>query len=162
MTANIRRIGALVTMSAALVAGAFLSSTPASAATTSAATLEAKVITLTNDARVKAGCGTLRTEAKLTNAARAHSTDMATRNYFSHTGLNGSTFVARSTAAGYTTPVGENIAWGYKTAESVMTGWMNSAGHKANILNCKAKAVGVGIAYKADGTPYWTQVFGSV
>jgi uncharacterized protein YkwD len=164
MTANIRRIGALVTMSAAIVAGALLSASAASAATTapSSATLEAKVISLTNDARVKNGCGTVRTETKLTTAARAHSADMAKNNYFSHTGLNGSTFLTRSAAAGYTTAIGENIAWGYKTPDALVTAWMNSPGHRANILNCKAKSIGVGVGYKADGTPYWTQIFGSV
>ena len=87
---------------------------------------------------------------------------MVKRNYFSHTSPDGTTFVTRAKAAGYTSPIGENIAWGYRTPEAVMTAWMNSPGHRANILNCKAKAVGVGLARKADGTPYWTQVFGSV
>jgi len=50
---------------------------------------------------------------------------------------------------------------GVSAPEAVMTAWMNSSGHRANILNCKAKAVGVGLARKSDGTPYWTQVFGS-
>jgi uncharacterized protein YkwD len=160
MTAYIRRAAALATVSAALICGAFLASAPASAATTDAS-YEAKVIALTNDARVKNGCAALRTDSKLTTAARAHSADMAKNNYFSHTGLNGSTFVTRVKATGYTTPSGENIAWGYRTPDTVMTGWMNSTGHRANILNCASKAIGVGIARKADGTPYWTQEFGS-
>jgi uncharacterized protein YkwD len=162
MTNLLRRAGALAAMSAALLGGAVLGTSPASAATSTDVSYEAKVIQLTNDARKKAGCAAVRTETKLITAARAHSLDMVKRNYFSHTSPDGTTFVTRAKTAGYATPIGENIAWGYRTPEAVMTAWMNSSGHRANILNCKAKAVGVGIARKADGTPYWTQVFGSV
>jgi uncharacterized protein YkwD len=162
MTTLLRRAGALAAMSAALLGGAVLGTTPASAATSTDASYEAKVVQLTNQYRTKYGCASVRTDTKLTSAARLHSVDMVKRNYFSHTGANGSTFVTRAKLAGYSSPIGENIAWGYRTPEAVMTAWMNSAGHRANILNCKAKAVGVGLARKADGTPYWTQVFGSV
>ena len=162
MTNLIRRAGALAALSAALVGGAVLGTSPASAATSTDVSYEAKVIKLTNDARVKNGCAAVRTEAKLTTAARAHSVDMAKRNYFSHTSLTGTSFVTRAKSAGYTSPIGENIAWGYRTPDAVVSAWMNSAGHRANILNCKAKAVGVGVGRKTDGTPYWTQVFGSV
>jgi uncharacterized protein YkwD len=124
------------------------------------ATIEAQVITLTNQQRAANGCAALRTDVRLTAAARAHSTDMVTKNFFSHTGSNGSDFVAREKAAGYTAASAENIAWGQRTADAVMTAWMNSAGHRANILNCGSVAVGVGVAKKADGTVYWTQDFG--
>ena len=123
--------------------------------------LEAKAIELTNAQRVANGCKAMRTDAKLTAAARAHSTDMVNGNFFSHTGSDGSSFVQREGKAGYTTGASaENIAWGYPTAEAVVTGWMNSAGHRANILNCSSLAVGVGVVRKADGTVYWTQDFG--
>lgn len=162
MTTLLRRAGALAAMSAALLGGAVLGTTPASAATSTDASYEARVVQLTNEARAKYGCAALRTDAMLTTAARGHSVDMVRYNYFSHTGSDGSTFVTRVRQAGYASPIGENIAWGYRTPDAVMTAWMNSAGHRANILNCKAKAVGVGLARKADGTPYWTQDFGSV
>jgi uncharacterized protein YkwD len=162
MTTLIRRASAVATATAALFGGLLLGPSPASAATATPSTNEAKVVKLTNDARVRNGCSALRTDAKLTAAARAHSADMAKANYFSHTGRDGSTFVARAKRAGYNSAIGENIAWGYRTPAAVMDGWMNSSGHRANILNCRAKAVGVGVAKKADGTPYWTQVFGSV
>jgi uncharacterized protein YkwD len=162
MTNLLRRAGALAAVSAALLGGAVLGTSPASAATSTDASYEAKVIQLTNEQRAKFGCATVRTESKLTTAARVHSVDMVQKNYFSHTGSDGSTFVTRVKLTGYTSPIGENIAWGYRTPEAVMTAWMNSSGHRANILNCKAKAVGVGLARKADGTPYWTQDFGSV
>jgi uncharacterized protein YkwD len=69
--------------------------------------------------------------------------------------------VTRAKAAGYSAPIAENIAWGYRDGAQVVTSWMNSPAHKANIVNCKAKAVGVGAAYAANGTPYYTQDFGS-
>jgi uncharacterized protein YkwD len=126
-------------------------------------TLESEVVALTNTYRTANGCGALRIDTRLVAAARAHSTDMVTKNFFSHTGSNGSTFVQREAAAGYTTGASaENIAWGYRSAKQVVDGWINSAGHRANILNCASVAVGVGLAYKADGTPYWTQDFGRV
>ena len=164
MTKLLRRAAALAAMSTALVGGAILGTGPASAATAPSpdATFEARVVKLTNDNRVKNGCAAVRVEVTLTTAARAHSVDMVTKNYFSHTSTDGSTFLVRAKNAGYTGAIGENIAWGYRTPEAVVTAWMKSPGHRANILNCKAKAVGVGLAKKADGTPYWTQVFGSV
>jgi uncharacterized protein YkwD len=129
-------------------------------ATTAPSTLETQVITLVNTKRTAAGCKALRTDSRLITAARAHSTDMVTNNFFSHTGSDGSTFVIRANRAGYTAASAENIAWGWATADKVVTEWMNSAPHRANILNCSSVAVGVGLVKKADGTPYWTQVFG--
>jgi uncharacterized protein YkwD len=123
---------------------------------------EDEVTALVNRERAAAGCGPLRTDERLRSAARAHSQDMAANDYFSHTGRNGSSFVDRIAAAGYprNEAGGENIALGYRTPEDVMDGWMNSAGHRANILNCDFKAIGVGLAQDSSGTPYWTQDFG--
>ena len=86
---------------------------------------------------------------------------MAKTRTFSHTGSGGSTFVARAKAAGYSAALSENIAWGYRDGAQVVAAWMKSPGHRANILNCRAKAVGVGAVYAANGTPYYTQDFGS-
>src|SRR5262249_27305309 len=101
---------------------------------------------------------------KLVKAARQHSADMADNKYFSHTGLDKSTPGTRIDQAGYDADKGwaENIAYGYPTPEAVMTGWMNSAGHRQNILDCGLKALGVGVARAADGTLYWAQDFGRV
>jgi uncharacterized protein YkwD len=140
-------------------------STPSTPATkpVESGSLESEVVTLTNNYRTANGCGALRIDTRLVAAARTHSTDMVTNNFFSHTGSNGSTFVQREASAGYTTGASaENIAWGYRSPKEVVDGWINSAGHRANILNCGSVAVGVGVAYKADGTPYWTQDFGRV
>jgi uncharacterized protein YkwD len=133
---------------------------PTTATTSTLAGYEAEVIRLTNVERAKAGCAALTTDARLTNAARLHSQDMVTKNFFSHTGSNGSTFVTREQAAGYPSPSAENIAWGQRTPADVMNAWMNSAGHKANILGCGSHAVGVGVVLTAGGAPYWTQDFG--
>lgn len=124
-------------------------------------TMEDRVTALINEERKKAGCGTVRTDERIRKAGRAHSADMAKNNYFSHTGLDGSNFVDRLERAGYprSGAAGENIAYGYATAEAVVKGWMNSDGHRRNILNCSAKATGVGLAYRGS-TPYWTQLFG--
>jgi uncharacterized protein YkwD len=163
MTNIFRRAGIIAAMSVAMLGGTALGASPVSAATTSTdASYEAKIISLTNAARVKNGCAAVRTQSKLTTSSRVHSTDMVRKNFFGHIGSDGSTFVVRAKRAGYTSPLSENIAWGYRTPEIVVGAWMKSAGHRANILNCKAKAVGVGVYRKADGTPYWTQVFGSV
>ncbi|MFC7531733.1 S8 family serine peptidase [Actinoplanes sp. GCM10030250] len=132
------------------------SSAPASSS------FETQVVTLTNAQRTANGCGPLRIDDRLTTAARAHSTDMAAKGFFSHTGSDGSNFVTRVVRTGYSGASAENIASGYRTPQEVVTGWMNSSGHRANILNCNSIAVGVGLVIKADGTTYWTQDFGRV
>jgi uncharacterized protein YkwD len=122
---------------------------------------EDAVTQLVNQERAKAGCSPLRTDERLRTAARAHSADMARQNYFSHVSKDGSSFVDRIARAGYprASAAAENIAYGYATAADVVKGWMNSDGHRKNILNCTYKAVGVGLAYRGK-LPYWTQDFG--
>ena len=86
----------------------------------------------------------------------------AARGYFSHTTPEGVDFATRITKAGYRwSGAGENIAKGQRTPADVMTSWMNSAGHKANILNCGFKNLGVGVAADASGALVWTQDFAS-
>lgn len=118
-----------------------------------------RVLALVNSERDKAGCGPLTTNAKLTKAAQDHSQDMADHKNMSHTGSDGSSMSDRLARAGYSfRSAGENVAAGYGTPESVMAGWMASPGHKANILNCGFKELGVGLAQPGN---YWTQDFGS-
>jgi len=121
-----------------------------------------RVVELVNAERAKAGCSAVHSDSRLAAAAQGHSEDMARRNYFSHTTPEGVDPWERARAAGYNTPTGENIAMGQRTAEDVVTGWMNSSGHRANILNCDSHAIGMGLGRNAEGTPYWTQMFGSV
>jgi len=130
-------------------------------ATSQVERLEDEVTALVNQERAKAGCGPVRTDERLRTAARGHSADMAANNYFSHTGRDGSSPGDRARRAGYTQWIGENIAYGYRTPTDVMRGWMDSSGHRRNILNCSARAIGVGLAYNPRGTPYWTQMFGA-
>ncbi|HKA68974.1 MAG TPA: CAP domain-containing protein [Actinomycetes bacterium] len=122
--------------------------------------LEASVVKLTNSARAKAGCSALRADGRLRTAARSHSTDMAKRDYFSHETPEGITPWKRAQEAGYANPSAENIAHGYPTAKAVVDAWLGSSGHRANILNCESKAVGVGVYLRGEGGPYWTQLFG--
>jgi uncharacterized protein YkwD len=118
------------------------------------------VVTLVNRARATAGCAALATNSGLARSAVAHSADMATRDYFSHTTPEGVTADQRITRAGYHwSTMGENIAYGQPTADAVMQAWMASSGHRANILNCAFHDIGVGLAYSSGGTPYWTQDF---
>ncbi|MEU7516411.1 CAP domain-containing protein [Streptomyces sp. NPDC042898] len=119
-----------------------------------------QVVALVNAERAKAGCGPLTANATLNSAAQGHSDDMAARDFFDHTNPDGAGPGERVTAAGYPwSTYGENIAMGQSTPESVMDSWMNSPGHRANILNCDFKEIGIGI--HSSGGPYWTQVFGA-
>jgi uncharacterized protein YkwD len=127
-----------------------------------------QVLDLTNSERTKAGLQPLRLNEKLNQAAQGHSQDMAMADYFSHTGANGSNAGDRAASAGYYySSLGENIAAGYITAEEVVQGWMNSPGHRANIMNAGYQELGVGYYYLADDTGsvnynyYWTQEFGT-
>ncbi|MEU4744574.1 CAP domain-containing protein [Actinosynnema sp. NPDC023658] len=121
---------------------------------------EAKVVELTNAERSANGCPALAADARLAAAARAHSADMAAQDYFDHVSKDGRSFVDRVKAAGYPTPGAENIAAGQRTPEAVVKGWMESPGHRANILNCKLKALGAGMARGGSYGIYWTQNFG--
>lgn len=133
---------------------------PARERTDEITALEDEVTALTNAERAAAGCGELRTDERLRTAARGHSRDMADNDYFSHTGLDGSSPTDRAQAAGYDGGVAENIAVGYRTPADVMRGWMNSDGHRNNLLNCSHRVIGVGLAYDSGGRAYWTQNFG--
>ncbi|MBF5044841.1 matrixin family metalloprotease [Aggregicoccus sp. 17bor-14] len=136
------------------------------------AAFEDRVLELVNQARAAgATCGTtayapapaLALDARLRTAARLHSQDMADQNYFSHTSLDGRSPGDRMAAAGYTGGTwGENIAAGQTTPESVMQGWMASAGHCTNIMNPNYRLIGVGYGANSASTyrVYWTQDFG--
>jgi len=120
-------------------------------------TEEEQVVTLVNDVRTKRGCEPVRVVPELAAAAQGHSSDMADRDYFDHTTPEGVGFAERIVAAGYPNPGAENIARGQQSATQVMNSWMESDGHRANILNCQLTTIGVGL--DKDGW-YWTQNFG--
>lgn len=134
-------------------------STPNAPASSAASGPTARVLGLVNSERAKAGCAPVTVDAKLTKAAQNHSQDMADHQNMSHTGSDGSSMTDRLARVGYQyRSAAENVAAGYGTADSVMDGWMNSPGHKANILNCGFKEIGIGLAGPGN---YWTQNFGS-
>lgn len=118
---------------------------------------EQQVVELTNNERVERGLDPLKADANLSKMAREKSRDMSANNYFSHTSPNyGSPFdMMKSWGITYS-HAGENIARGQRTPEEVVNGWMNSKGHRENILNPDFTHIGVG--YIAEGN-YWTQEF---
>ena len=153
------RLPLVAAASAALAAAPAVGSPQAAEAAT--VSVQNQVIQLVNVQRTKAGCRALALDARLSRAAQAHSIDMAKRRYFSHTSLDGRTFAQRIRAKGYNgSIIGENIAAGYPTPKAVMDAWMKSPGHKANILNCRYTAIGVGSAVGGPYRYYWTQDFG--
>jgi uncharacterized protein YkwD len=123
---------------------------------------ETEVIRLVNVERGKAGCGAVKLNVKLQTAIRLHVAELGTHGnlYISHVSDDGRTFVDRAKAQGYDDPGGENVARGQRDAADVMNSWMNSAGHRANILNCSFTAIGAGAVKGVDGTIVWGQLFG--
>lgn len=118
---------------------------------------EQEVVKLTNAERTKAGLAPFKTDDKLMAAAREKSQDMQSKNYFSHTSPTFGSPFDRMKALGITyKSAGENIAQGQRTPQEVVQAWMDSPGHRANILNAKFTHIGVG--YVKSGN-YWTQQF---
>jgi uncharacterized protein YkwD len=141
----------------ATIAAMLFTSAPALAAPT----FEDQVLALTNGERSTAGCPALTPNAQLASAAKRHSDDMARTGNFSHTGTDGSTAAQRVTDAGYRFRVtAENIAAGQASAEEVVRAWMNSESHRANIVNCELRDLGVAHAVDGGNKVYWTQEFG--
>ena len=117
-----------------------------------------QVLELVNKERAKEGLSALTTNTTLTSAANERAKE--TVQSFSHTRPNGTTFstVLKDFNISYRA-AGENIAYGQKTPQEVVTGWMNSPGHRANIMNANFGKVGIGVHKASNGTIYWTQVF---
>ncbi|MEU0200711.1 MULTISPECIES: CAP domain-containing protein [unclassified Streptomyces] len=131
----------------------------ASAALSGESAAAAQVLALVNDERAKVGCSPLAANSALTELAQNYSEDMAARGFFDHTDPDGQTPWDRAEKAGISNLGGENIARGQADAAAVMDAWMNSPGHRANILNCDFKTLGVGVEFGSGG-PWWTQNFG--
>jgi hypothetical protein len=121
------------------------------------ATFEQQVFELTNQERAKNGLSPLKANAELNYAADKYAEEMSERGVLSHTGPDGSKPWDRAEAVGYEARMmGENLAAGQRTAEQVVEGWMNSSGHRANILKPQYTDIGVGFYNN-----YWVQDFGS-
>ncbi|MZF88891.1 CAP domain-containing protein [Streptomyces sp. SID5643] len=131
----------------------------ASAALAGESAAAAQVLSLVNEERAKVGCSPVAANSALTGLAQSYSEDMAARGFFDHTDPDGRTPWDRAEKAGISNLGGENIARGQADAAAVMDAWMNSPGHRANILNCDFKTLGVGVEFGSGG-PWWTQNFG--
>ncbi|RHR70796.1 CAP domain-containing protein [Eubacterium sp. AF15-50] len=113
---------------------------------------------LVNKERSKAGLNALSIDENIETAAMVRSKEI--EKSFSHTRPNGSSFSTALSENGVKfMGAGENIAWGQRSPEEVMNGWMNSSGHRANILNSSFKKIGVAYYVGANGRTYWTQLF---
>ena len=117
-----------------------------------------QVVKLVNEERAKAGLSELTMDTNLTAAANTRAKEI--KEVFSHTRPDGSSFSTVLKEHGVTyRGSGENIAWGQKTPKQVMNGWMNSDGHRANILNKNFKNIGIGYYQDENGTNHWVQLF---
>lgn len=122
--------------------------------------LESEVVRLVNAERAKRGLSALKENWELSRIARYKSADMANKNYFSHTSPTyGSPFRMMESFGIRYSSAGENIAMGQRTPQEVMNAWMNSPGHRANILSPSYTQIGVGLAKNKSGRAYWTQMF---
>ncbi|MFB8248342.1 CAP domain-containing protein [Streptomyces sp. NPDC055952] len=131
----------------------------ASASLSGESSAAAQVLALVNEERAKVGCSPVAANSALAGLAQNYSEDMAKRGFFDHTDPDGRTPWDRAEKAGISNLGGENIARGQADAAAVMDAWMNSPGHRANILNCDFKTLGVGVELGSGG-PWWTQNFG--
>ncbi|MBR1691852.1 MAG: hypothetical protein IJ711_03635 [Lachnospiraceae bacterium] len=117
-----------------------------------------RIVELVNAERAKQGLSPVTLDSQITQAAQIRANEIITS--FSHTRPNGSSFASVLKEAGISyRGCGENIAWGQKSPEAVMEAWMNSEGHRANILNKNYKYIGVGYVQSGNGTKYWSQLF---
>ena len=117
------------------------------------------MLSLVNAARGKSGLPPLHNDDRLRRAARGHSADMARRGFTAHDDPDGVTPAERMRVEGYPDPGAENIARGQSHPHAVMQAWMNSPGHRANILKAEFATIGIGV-HLGTGGPWWTQNFG--
>ena len=171
-----RRIAALTASALSLIfaapAAAACDGADARPSSDNLAQARSAVVCLMNEERARRGVGPLDADARLDKAAKRHSTDMRKHRYFDHVSPAGRTDVHRARAAGYGRfrSLGENLAWGtgvLATPRSIVRSWMDSAGHRRNILDPGFRDVGVGIALGApvrghSGGATYTADFGSI
>jgi uncharacterized protein YkwD len=123
-----------------------------------------RVLELTNAARLEAGLPPLAISDELENAAQSYSQVLASSGCFGHTCGAVPNFIDRDALSGYTgwVALGENVAAGYATPESVVAGWLASPAHRANILSPDFSEIGIGMATpQTRSGPYWAEEFGS-
>ncbi len=130
-------------------------------AVTGNARLEEQVLALVNNERRRARCDAVRMDERLRTAARTHSADMALTNHVDQTGSDGSSPNDRMRKAGYPQALDEILARGPDSAQEVVRNWLHDRSDRNTILDCDAKAIGVGVAFRGR-TPYWTLDTGRV
>lgn len=134
--------------------------THASVSGSPAAPVQQQVLTLVNEKRRRGGCETLTLDRRLITAANRHAADMARHEYFAHESRNGEKAGERVEDAGYDwSRYGENIARGVDSAYEVVDGWWHSPEHRENIMDCRLRQMGIGLAFASDDTAYWVQDF---
>jgi uncharacterized protein YkwD len=140
-------------------------SAPTSVPPTSApsGSFQEQLLARVNAARAAAGAPALTLNASLNGAAQSYAQQMASTGCFAHDCPPEPSFSRRAELAGYTDwrTLGENIALGQRSVDEVHNAWMNSSGHRANILNPNFREMGAGLAYNASGRPYWVEEFGA-
>lgn len=146
-----------VAVPGAAVIGTAAAITPVAPATSPQA---AEVVRLTNEARAAKGLEPVTLDPRLVAAAVGHSRQMAAKQQMAHEGIGNGTPRERILAVSPTAArTAENVAVGQASAAEVMQGWMDSPGHRKNILDPKLRSIGVEVVTGSDGRPYWTQVF---
>jgi uncharacterized protein YkwD len=126
--------------------------------------METDLVRYTNEARAQNGLPALRLSSRLLDAARIHARQMAEREKLEHdiAGAPYPDLQARLTAVQYAySRAAENISWNRPDARSTVTGWMNSPGHRTNILDARLTEIGAAMVRSPKGEPYWIQVFGT-
>lgn len=153
----------LISLAAGAVVACFATTAAASTscvAPTNVNQLATEIAAGVNASRRANGEAPLRFNRRLGRAAMVHACDMLVNDFFDHRGSDGSNSQRRVRNAGYEDCiVAENIAWGYPQAERIISGWMNSPGHRRNMLHPRIEEFGVGITQGPDG-PYWVLVVG--
>jgi uncharacterized protein YkwD len=127
---------------------------------------ERRTLDIANRERADKGCPALAMDKRLMVASRRHAADMVDRGFFSHTSPDGTNPSQRARSAGFPGGAGENIAAGYPSPATVMSRWMGSKPHRANILNCRYTVMGIGYApgrvQPEYGPGTWVQMFGAL
>jgi uncharacterized protein YkwD len=141
----------------AITCGAGLAAAPSAHAVSSMTVVRSTTVAAVNAARLAHGCPPLALKSKLSKAAQRHADDMANNEFYGHTSSDGTTWGVRIARAGYR-PGGENLAFGYDTAASVVHSWLRSSTKRHKILNCSFTTIGVGYANLDGG--YWVQDLG--
>ncbi|MCM4077801.1 CAP domain-containing protein [Paractinoplanes hotanensis] len=143
-----------------VMAGARQAVTASDVSASPSAPVQQRVLRLINQNRRHGGCDPFTLDRRLIEAANDHAADMARRDYFAHESPSGDSAGDRVSERGYRWKrYGENIARGADSAYEVVNGWMNSPTHRENILDCRLREMGVGLAIARDRTPYWVQDF---